>query len=184
MKIEFLDKAARYVSSFDEKKLKKYMHAAFVVSLLAVVSWFYYVDTMSESYIEEYKKLEKFINSANDLIARNQIIEKEKEKILALLDSNKSFNIKTAFEQFCTQNGLPVQPGWPTATIPLPGEEFEEVILTASFGGQNISNLVKVLNSLNNNPTMYLKSISVRKEEGKNTINFTLTIATNRRKKS
>ncbi|KKQ11910.1 MAG: hypothetical protein WCS92_01140 [Candidatus Babeliales bacterium] len=165
-----------YLQSLTKKQVQQY----FLVFLLgmggAVSGLIYFVHSKSVELLFEIKRLESLANKATSILEENQKMEIEEQRIQAMLDADRNFNIKSYFEGFCQTQGLPSQ-GWGDARTEELNDKFDEVSLTASFKGQTTEKLVRILEDFYKKEIIYIKSLNVKQEPDKK-ISFNITIAT------
>ncbi|MFH1254327.1 MAG: hypothetical protein V1646_02740 [bacterium] len=165
-----------YLQSLTKKQVQQYF-LVFLLGMGGVVSGLiYFVHSKSVELLFEIKRLESLANKATSILEENQKMEIEEQRIQAMLDADRNFNIKSYFEGFCQTQGLPSQ-GWGDARTEELNDKFDEVSLTASFKGQTTEKLVRILEDFYKKEIIYIKSLNVKQEPDKK-ISFNITIAT------
>ena len=176
--MKVLNNFAIYLQTLNKKDFDRYLGLFLIVVALLSGLTTYYIYSKSKVLVAEVKKLEELVNKTTKLIHQNELLEQKEQDLQQLLGLNKEFNMKTFFEQFTAQQGMLPDPGWETITQPVEGsEKFDEVILAATFKNQTTQNLVKFLDALDKNPTIFIKDLFI-KNAGNKQINFDMTIAT------
>ncbi len=180
--MEFLGNAAEYILSLDSRQFMQHIGVFLGFCLLSGGGAVYYIYTLRSGYIEELKQLHVTTVKSRKIISDYEIVQNEEERVRGLLDDNKTFNMKSYFEQFCKQNNINPEFGWDTDSRSIEGNDaFDEIILQAQFNNQTTEKLVSVLNNLDKNEIVYTKELEILREE--KTISFTLTIATRKHKR-
>ncbi len=169
------------IASLKKNDLEKYV-LIYIGGLLVIIGGILYYTYSTASQLRfELKKIEKQANEAADVIISIKKIEIEEKRLLALLERNKNFNIKSFFEQFCRENGLSLPPNWTTNTVTFPNnDKIDEITLSALFQKQTTNKLTEILNKLEKKEIVYIKDLEITKN--KKYIDFKLTIATKRYK--
>lgn len=165
-----------HLQSLTKKQIQQYF-LIFLLGMSGVVfGMVYFIHSKSVELLSEIKRLESFANKATSILEENQKMEVEEQRIQAMLDADRNFNIKSYFEGFCQSQGLPSQ-GWGEARTEELNDKFDEVSLTASFKGQTTEKLVHILEDFYKKEIIYIKSLNVKQEPDKK-ISFNITIAT------
>lgn len=165
-----------YLQSLSKKQIQQYFLVFFIGMSGAVFGLIYFVHSKSVDLLYEIKRLESLANKATSILEENQKMEIEEQRIQAMLDADRNFNIKSYFESFCQAQGLPSQ-GWGDTRTEELNDKFDEVSLTASFKGQTTEKLVRILEDFYKKEIIYIKSLNVKQEPDKK-ISFNITIAT------
>ena len=165
-----------YLQSLTKKQIQQYFLVFFIVMGGGVSGLIYFVHSKSVGLLQEIKRLESLANKATNVLEENQKMELEEQRVQALLDADRAFNIKSYFEGFCQAHGLPSQ-GWGETRNEELNDKFDEISLTASFKGQTTEKLVSILADFYKKEIIYIKSLNVKQEPDKK-ISFSVTIAT------
>ena len=149
--MEFLGNVSEYILSLDSRQFLQHLVVFLCLCLLGGGGAVYYIYSMRSRYIEELKKLHITTARARKIVSEYDIVKAEEERVRGLLDDNKSFSMKSYFEQFCKQNAINPDSGWDTDSRSIEGNDaFDEVVLQAQFNNQTTEKLVSVLNNLDN----------------------------------
>ena len=175
--MKIFDQPIAYITSLSDKDLKKQMIVFLSFVTLTTFGIIYFSYRTSLSKMQEILHLHKLLQKSVVVLSNNERIEKEKTRIEELIIKNKDFNIKSYFEQFTREHAMTPESGWDTTTNPIEGNEnFDEVILPATFKNQTTKTLEILLEAIDKKEIVYIKELSIRREEQK--ISFDLTIAT------
>ena len=181
--MEFFDNAAQHIITQNSKTMRTYLLVGLSLMFLAASGIVYFVYARRNAAIETLERLYQQAKNNDHIVAEHAKIKKEEERIQTLLENNKGFSIKSFFEQFCSEHNVTPEQGWDTEVRSIEGnEQFDEIVLPASFKKQSTQALVTLLNSLDANEIVYIKELDIKKEE-KNSISFNLTIATKKQKR-
>jgi len=181
--MEFFDSLATYIVQLDRKKFNTYAAALLGGIFLAGCGSVYFFYNKRTTLLAQLDALYKQAEQNNKIVHSFEKVKKEEERIQTLLENNKGFSVKSFFEQFCSEHKVTPEPGWDTEVRGIEGnEQFDEVVLPATFKKQSTKELVTLLNSLEANEIVYIKELDIKKEEN-NTISFNLTIATKKQKR-
>ncbi|MCB9493030.1 MAG: hypothetical protein H6679_02030 [Epsilonproteobacteria bacterium] len=151
---------------------------AIIISCCATIV--YTVHKKSNAYVEQIKQSQLLTKKVAQILAQNERMSKEEERLRRLLDQNQGFTIKSFFEQFVQQQGIAPDPGW-DARAQNVNDQFDEVLLRATFRNMTMEKLVTVLDTIDKNPIVYVHEVSMRRAENK-TMVVDLTLATKRYK--
>jgi len=181
--MNFFKKTASYIQNLNKKDFDKYL-ALFISGLILLIIFIiYYIHTTSNNLIYKINFNKKLSLKTEKIINNYQRLKSEENKLLKLLEKNKDFNIKTYFEQFCSQYQIIPESNWETTTRSFPGnEKFDEISLTATFKNQTTKDLVNLLEAFDKKEIIYVKELSITSEQDK-TITINITIATKKYKR-
>ncbi len=175
--MKIFDQAITYITSLTDKDFQKQLIALLSIVSIVVCGIVFFVYRKSSTKISHIKQIHKLAQKAAVVLSNNARIEKEEKRIEKILIENKDFNIKSYFEQFCREHDITPEPGWDTTTNPIEtNEKFDEVLLPATFKNQTTKTLAPLLEDLDKKEIVYIKELTIKKEE--DTITFDLTIAT------
>jgi len=178
---EQISQLTNYIQSLNKKEFRKYATATLIGIAILALGATYYVYHTSSSLVEKIKKLDADSNKIIRIIAQNEGLRKEEEKIRIILDKNPNFNMSTYFERFYTKHKIQPEPNWKPEQGTIiegfqEGIKYQEIILQATFKKQTMQKLVTMLQDVYKEPIIYLKALEISTEE--KTINFELTLAT------
>jgi len=177
-----IEKIINHLQSLTKKEFKKRLSISLLILAIICLTAIYYIYNESSSLVQKIKTIERVANKATDILNENKKMEFEEKRLTTLLEANKEFNIKSFFEQFYQQQGMTPEPNWDTIVIPVEGnDKFDEVILNATFKKQTTTNLTRILDALDKNEMVYIKELTVKKEENKQ-ISIQMLLATKRYK--
>ena len=92
-------------------------------------------------------------------------MEKE-ERIKDLLAKNKDFNISIFFENLTNKHSITPEPNWKPETEKIEGsDDYEEIILQATFPNQTTEKLVAFLQDIYEEKMVYFKDLILTKEK-------------------
>lgn len=178
--------AVQYLQSLSKKEFQKYVIIALSSIAILVLGATYYTYSTASTLVIQIKKLNTQINQIEKLLAKNNQLTEEEQKIQEILDANPDFNMNTYFEKFYTKHKLKPEPNWKPEDGSIiegskRGVRYQEVLLKATFKNQTMQKLVTVLQDIYNEQIVYLKTLEITSEKEK--INFELTLATKQYKK-
>lgn len=177
---EYFHNIVATIQTLSKKQLEKYIVATLVVAGLLLGGIIFFTYSSSSELVSEMKVLEKQANNAASILNQYKKMQKEEDRIQALLEKHKTFNLKIFFEQFCKENGINPEPGWDTSDESI-NAKFEEISLPATFKGQTTEKLVQILAKIDKKEILYVKELNI-KNDGAKKITFDMTIATKRSK--
>ena len=168
---------ATYLQNLSKKDFERYLIIclATIASLALAIN--YHIYSQSSRLVLQIKNLEKTVGKTTQIIKDYEKLEIKEQELQKLLEQNRDFNIKTFFEQFCSQNQIAPDPNWETITRSLDGsDKFDEVVLAAKFKNQTTQKLVTILDALDKKEMVYIKELNIKNTENKK-ITFDITIA-------
>lgn len=182
-----ISELTKYFESLSKKQFRQYIAIALGGVALLALGTTYYIYLSSSSLVEQLNKINTTSNKINQIMAQNEELQKEEEKIRGILDNNPDFNMSTYFERFYTKHNIKPEPNWKPeegAVIESAQEgiRYQEVVLQAMFKKQTMQKLVTLLQDIYKEPIIYLKGLEIASAENK-TINFELTLATKQYKR-
>lgn len=180
--MNIIDNIANYIQKINKKEFEKLLLIILLITSVSSLGAIYYIYNSSSSLVLKIKEITKLANKTTSILNENKKMDYEQDRLTKILEVNKNFSIKTFFEQFCQQQGIPPESNWDTITVPVEGnEKLDEIILTANFKNQTTSNLTRMLENLDKNEMVYIKELIINHESNKK-ISFKITIATKRLK--
>ncbi len=160
-----------------EKSLAIFLGAVLIASLGII----YYIWTTSSAQVEEIIGLQRLSDKAALVLAEHEQLIKEQDRLQALFEKEKDFNIKVFFEQFYKQLSIMPEPGWKGDSNDI-GEKFTETILQASFKNLSMQQVTQIIDTLDKKETIYFKEVTIRSEPNKQ-VTLELKLGTVRPKK-
>lgn len=163
-----------------EKNLKIFLGAISIITFGGI----YYIYAEKRNLINKIKKTQKLTFKTSNIIKTYEKMQQEEKKTQKLLEREKDFNIKTYFEKFYSKQQITPEGNWEAITQELPSsDKFDEVIISATFNHQTTKKLIDILKALNEKDIIYIKELIIKSESNKK-INFDITIATKKFKRS
>lgn len=170
-----------FLQELSKKEFERYL-LIFLATVLAVaLGIVYYISSTSTEYVNQIVTLQRLSDQAARVLAENDLLLQEQQRIQILFEQEKDFNIKSYFEQFCKQQNIVAEPGWDASSSDI-GDKFTETVLQATFKGQSMQKIVQVIDALDKKETTYLKEVTIRSEANQK-ITTELRIGTVRPKK-
>jgi hypothetical protein len=118
------------------------------------------------------------------MFAEYERLQQKEDQLQNLLKQYKEFNMNTFFEQFYKEQNMTPEANWGTVPVPIEGNEnFDEVILNATFKNQTTEKLTKMLDALDKKENVYIKDLVIRNTFNKK-IDFDISLASMRYKRT
>ncbi len=174
--MEALNKIVAYIETLDRRHFRLHVLGFFAGVILITSSLLYYLQSNKNSLILRLRALNNLAVKGCHIIANNNSLTKDEQRLKQLLDQKRGFSIQAFFEQFCRDQSLAAEPGWATRPEHV-SDIFDEMILSASFKELTSDKLVKLLDALNKEEIVYLKELQIKKSANKK-IAVSMTIAT------
>jgi len=172
-----LNRITDYIVTLKPKELKQQLGIIMGSAALITLGSVYYIYYTSNHSLAYIKQIQSLAEKSAAILASNERIQHEENRIQEILSQNKDFDIKSYFEQFCREHKITPEPNWGTTVNPIEGNnKFEEIILSATFKNETTKTLAKILDTLDKNEIVYLAELAIKKENDK--IAFDLVIAT------
>jgi hypothetical protein len=168
------------IHGLSKKEFEKYLMLSLGAMAFLTGGMIYYIYQRSSSLVTEIRQIEKLAKKSVKISAEYEKIKEEEERLQAVLEKNKDFNMKIYFEQFCKEQSLTPESGWDTSYESI-NEKFDEVSISASFKKQTTEKLISVFQEIDKKEIVYVKNLRIRKEKDK-TIRFDFTISTKKSK--
>lgn len=169
------------LQELSKKEFERYL-VIFLAAVLAVaLGIVYYISSTSSEYVNQIITLQRLSDQAARVLAENDQLLQEQQRIQSLFEQEKDFNIKSYFEQFCKQQNITAEAGWDADSSDI-GDKFTETVLHATFKGQSMQKIVQIIDALDKKETTYLKEVIIRSEPNQR-ITTELRIGTVRPKK-
>ncbi len=162
--MEFLAKIAAYIQNLEHKQFKNYLLMSLLGVACAAGGIVYYIQLKNIELINKFKQVQSLTEKAYKIIADNRAMVKDEKRFKEQLDNNKDFTIQSFFEQFCREQSLTPEPNWNPRSEEV-NEKFDEITLPATFKGLTSDKLVQVLDALDKKEIVYIKELTLRKEE-------------------
>jgi hypothetical protein len=169
------------LQELSKKEFERYLIIFLAIVLVTALGIVYYISSTSTGYIEQITSLQRLSDKTALVLAENDQLLQEQQRIQALFEQEKDFNIKSYFELFCKQQNITAEAGWDTTSSDI-GDKFTETILQATFKGQSMQKIVQVIDALDKKETTYIKEVTIRSEPNQK-ITTELRIGTVRPKK-
>jgi hypothetical protein len=178
-----LNRVTDYIVNLKPKELKQQLGIIIISVTIITIGSMYYIYYTSNQYITYTKQIQGLAEKSAVILANNERIQHEENRIQEILSQNKDFDIKSYFEQFCREHKITPEPSWGTTINPIEGNnKFEEIILSATFKNETTKTLAKILDTLDKNEIVYLAELAIKKENDK--IAFDLVIATKKMRRN
>jgi hypothetical protein len=181
---KLFNKIITYIQKLNKKDFEK--NLIFFLAIIAMFSFggIYFIYTEKEDLINKIKTTKRLVLKTTNIIKKYEKMQQEEDILQKLLEQETDFNIKTYFEQFCTQQQITPEGNWEAITQELPGsDKFDESVISATFNNQTTKKLIDILQALNEKDIVYIKELIIKSEDNKK-INFDITIATKKFKRS
>jgi hypothetical protein len=179
--MEFLSKITTYLHYLSRKEQDRLLMATLASVALLVGGLIYFIHQKSTTLVASIKKMELLANKAVNLLQDYDKIQTEEDRIQAMLEKQKDFNIKIYFEQFCKEHNIMTSAEWDTSVVSI-NPQFDEITLPATFKDQTTEKLVKILEEIDKREIIYIKNLSIKTEKEKKHITVDITIATKKSK--
>ncbi|MFH1461499.1 MAG: hypothetical protein ABIF12_00940 [bacterium] len=181
---KILYKLTDHIQKLNKKEFEKNLFIFLGLILFTFLITTYFIYDKSNELIEKITATKKLTLKTTDIIKTYEKMQKEENKLQKMLEQETDFDIKTYFEQFCSEQKIIPEGSWKPTTQELTGsDKFNEVIISATFKDQTTQKLVEVLEALNKKYIVYIKELIIKNENNKK-ITFDITIATKKFKKS
>lgn len=178
--MELLNKTTAFIQNLNQALFQRYLIILLASVGVLALGITYYTYTSSAELVDQIKRIGTLSTKSAEIIAQEASLQQEQKRLLEIFDKEKDFNIKIYFEQFCKEQVITPELGWGDSIIEI-NDKISEIILRATFKGQNTEKLVRVLDALNKKEIIYVKEVTVRNEPS-NRISFDLKFATIRYK--
>jgi hypothetical protein len=176
-----IQKLETFIRSLSKKDFHKYLMVFMGAVAFCVLGASYYVYRLSTKRLKQFEVTTKFAKQSAKLIQKNEQLQEKEERIKDLLAKNKDFNISIFFENLTNKHSITPEPNWKPETEKIEGsDDYEEIILQATFPNQTTEKLVAFLQDIYEEKMVYFKDLILTKE--KSGINCTITLATKKYK--
>lgn len=179
--MEILNKTTAFIQNLNQALFQKYLIAVLASFGLLSLTVTYYTYSTSTELVDQIKRIGTLSSKSAEIIEQEALLAQEQKRLLEIFDKEKDFNIKIYFEQFCKEQMITPELGWGDSIVEI-NDKISEIVLRATFKGQNTEKLARVLDALSKKEIIYVKEVTVR-HEPPNRITFDLKIATIRYKK-
>lgn len=173
---DFFIKWLRFIHNLETPIFKRYLMIALGVILLTTGSLIYFVYEQATSLHAEIIKLQNARKKTRRLLLDFVNIDAEENRLRAVLEQHKNFNLKIYFEQFCKEHSFTAAPNWDT-TVTQINAQVDEIALSATFKGLTTENLVRMLQEFDKTEIIYVKNLRIKNEKNKK-ITCDVTLAT------
>lgn len=171
-----------FIENLNKKDFDKYLKITIASLIFLAIAFIYFFYNKNEQLIQQIKKTHNLTLKTVDIVKTFEKMQKEEERLEKLLEIDKDFNIKTFFEQFCSQQNITPEANWEATTQEFNGsDKFDEVILPVTFKNETTQKLVTILEELNKKEIVYIKELVI-KNENNGKIIFDITLATKKLK--
>lgn len=179
--MEFLNKIIIQLNQLTTKEQERFIVITLASVALLMGGLVYFIYQKSTDLVTSIKKVETLANKATQLLQDCEKLQKEENRIEDMLEKQRDFNINSYFEQFCKRQSLNPTSEWSTSTIQI-NQKFDEITLQATFKDLTTEKLVKILEEIDKQEIIYIKSLLVKTEKEKKRVTVDITIATKRSK--
>ncbi len=170
-----------FLQELSKKEFERYLLIFLGIVVIISLGIVYYISSTCASYVEQITNLQRLSDKTAYVLAENEQLLLEQQRIQTLFEQEKDFDIKVYFEQFCKQQNIAAQAGWNTSSTDI-GDKFTETVLQATFKGQTMQKIVQIIDALDKKETTYLKEVTIRSEPNQK-VTAELRIGTVRPKK-
>ncbi len=170
-----------FLQELSKKEFERYLIIFLALILVLALGIVYYISSRSATYVEQIISLQRLSDKTAYVLAENDQLLQEQQRIQSLFEQEKDFDIKVYFEQFCKQQSITAEAGW-NATSSDIGDKFTETVLQVTFKGQSMQKIIEIIDALDKKETTYLKEVTIRSEPNQK-ITTELRIGTVRPKK-
>lgn len=184
--MEFFAKVIQYIQQIPPKDMQRYTYITMGVMGGFVALTLFLVYGKNTDLVEQLKKMQSTAQAAVPLLRKYEALNRDEERIQAMLAKYQDEDIRSFFESFCKGHHMVPQPGWEPTTVAL-NPKFDEVQVEAKFHGITTQKLVDFLQAIGKESTeqqriLYTKRLTIKKDPSAPVINVDLTIATVRMK--
>jgi hypothetical protein len=178
--MEALQKLARYLQTLNHQQFKRFIMLSLGSMVGVTLLLVYFMYNKQTELVDAINQLQTLSKKSVTLVQEHRRMIQEEQYQKEILDKNRDFTIKGFFEQFCKENDLIPEQGWDTR-IEAINDQFEAILLTATFKNQTMEKLIKILIGLDQKEIVYIKELNIH-NQGSSKITFDLTIATRKYK--
>ena len=182
--MNIIEKVINYINSLDQKNFYKYLaiFGGVLSVLISILLWYYY--SSLTYWKRQVKNTNEMRTQIKEIVDRDELVLKQRQEINKLLTENPDFKIRAYFDELESRLGLTRnRQDIDTMYEDYGDPEYREVVLTAKFDTMNMKQLTELLNEIEHNNRVYIKSLEIIKSKKiPNTIDVTLSIATLQRK--
>lgn len=168
------------IARIEKKRWYQYLAAAAaIIFLLAGIIFYFYYSSISrwQARIEEINDSRA---QARRLLAKAQMVQKDKEAVTRLLAEDPNFKIKAYIQDILEKVGMRSNVlSDKGLQVSATEDSYREEVVTYQLGGITMKQLTEFLNEIDNNPRIYVKELEISKSKRvPRTVDVDIKIAT------
>jgi hypothetical protein len=176
--MEILNQIRAQIERFEQKEFYTHVGAFFGIIVALIVGILYYYYSSVFSLQKKLKRVNSKREEAQRVVKKLNIVKKQKDEVETLLAADKSFKIKSFFDDTIKQlNIANKQRREAEVSEEVVQKKYLELKITAQFRALSMEQLSKLIDALEKKSRIYTKELSITKVGGAS-IDVTLTIAT------
>ncbi|MGB8468114.1 MAG: hypothetical protein WCE21_03840 [Candidatus Babeliales bacterium] len=168
-----------WVSNLDAAQFKKWSASFFGITtllLLALFYWYYHATTHLSSKMVLINKQRV---QTRELLERFEVVKKQKAEVNTLLEQDRDFKIGGYFSTIIDTLHMRANKTRDPATSSIQLDNgYTEIQLYASFSQVNMQKIAELLDTIEQNPRIYVKELEIYKPGTEQSVNFNVMIAT------
>jgi len=178
--MKFLNKIREKIQNVDEKDFYKYLFIFFSVFVLIILGLilFYYlkINSLKES-IEDINQMRE--TDVRNILMRSEKVRKQRQEVNNLLAKDPGFKILGYYQSLLRELDLTKYFKIATPRPKKLNDTYRESELIAELAGMNMEQLCRLLQALEDNARITVKSLLIKKsQKTSRAIDVSLTIAT------
>ncbi|OGB97183.1 hypothetical protein A3F06_02220 [candidate division TM6 bacterium RIFCSPHIGHO2_12_FULL_36_22] len=181
-----INKYKKFLEEFDDKKQ---LQILFIIIGLVILSGGFLLYRYSSS-VKSLKKQMVVLNQARketqQLLSKNEVVQKQRDKVEAMLAKEKSFKLMEYFKTVLDQLKLNAHRASEKISINdtegIRASGYEEVNLSAQLTNMNTKQVVNLLYEIEQNERVYIKKLEITHSKTNPVVDLNLTIGTLQKK--